>query len=200
MCRRMCKAQLMAFPDFDGRRFGFRSCGDDVVIYEWVRVLDPGRIDVGSHVIVDDFVFLDGGESLSVGSHVHIASYVAIIGGGTVVLEDFVGLAPGVRLVSGTEIVDGSGLTNPTIPDRWRAVQRGTIRVRRHALLGTNVVVHPNVTIGEGTIVGSQSLVTRDLPPWSICFGAPARVIRSRPKDTIGDYERALLVAERGTP
>src|SRR4051812_18005666 len=94
-------------PDFDGRRFGFRSCGDDVRIYEWVRVLDPERIDVGAHVIVDDFVFLDGGESLSIGSHVHIASYVGIVGGGTVVLEDFVGLATGTRLVSGTDIMDG---------------------------------------------------------------------------------------------
>jgi len=184
-------------PDFDGRRFGFRSCGDDVVVYEWVRVLDAGAITVGSHVIVDDFVFLDGGRSLSIGSHVHIASHAAIIGGGTVVLEDFVGLSPGVRLVSGTEVADGSGLTNPTIPDRWRAVRRGTIRICRHALLGTNVVVHPGVTIGEGTVVGSQSLVTRDLPPWSICVGTPARAVRSRPSETITDYERALLAAER---
>ena len=95
--------------EFDGRRFRFRSCGDDVRIYEWVRVLDPERISVGSHVIVDDFVFLDAGESLSIGSHGHIACYAGIIGGGTVVLEDFVGLATGTRLVSGTDIMDGSG-------------------------------------------------------------------------------------------
>jgi acetyltransferase-like isoleucine patch superfamily enzyme len=183
-------------PEFDGQRFGFRACGDDVVIYAWVRVLHADRITVGSHVIVDDFVFLDGGESLSIGSHVHIASHAAVIGGGTVVLEDFAGLSPGVRLVSGTEVMDGSGLTNPTIPDRWRAVRRGTIRIGRHALLGTNVVVHPDVTIGEGTIVGSQSLVTGDLPPWSICVGTPARVVRARPSATIADYERALLAAE----
>lgn len=185
-------------PDFDGRRFGFRACGCDVRIYEWVRILDPKRISVGSYVVVDDFVFLDGGESLSIGSHVHIASYVGIIGGGTVVLEDFVGLASGTRLVSGTDIMDGSGLTGPTIPRCWRAVERGTIRIGRHAVLGTNVVVHPNVTIGEGTIVGSQSLVTKDLPPWSICVGAPARVVRPRPRETIVSYEQALLAAERG--
>ena len=186
-------------PDFDGRRFGFRACGDDVRIYEWVRVLDPERISVGSHVIVDDFVFLDGGESLSIGSHVHIASYVGIVGGGTVVLEDFVGLATGTRLVSGTDIMDGSGLTGPTIPDRWRAVNRGEIHIGRHAVMGANVVVHPNVTIGEGTIVGSQSLVTKSLPPWSICVGVSARVIRQRDSETITAYEGELLSAEVGT-
>jgi galactoside O-acetyltransferase len=186
-------------PDFDGRRFGFRTCGDDVRIYEWVRVLDAERIDVGSHVVVDDFVFLDGGESLSIGSHVHIASFVGIVGGGTVVLEDFVGLATGTRLVSGTDIMDGSGLTGPTIPDRWRAVRRGSIHIGKHAVMGANVVVHPDVTIGEGTIVGSQSLVTRSLPPWSICVGVPARVIRPRESKTITAYEQALLGAEAGT-
>ena len=76
--------------------------------------------------------------------------------------------------------MDGSGLTGPTIPDQWRAVHRGSIHVGRHAVLGANVVVHPDVTIGEGTIVGSQSLVTKNLPPWSICFGVPARVVRER--------------------
>lgn len=192
---RICDAARVA-RDFDGRRFGFRACGDDVVIYEWVRVVDPGRITVGSHVIVDDFVFIDGGQSLTIGSHVHIASHAGIIGGGTVVLDDFAGLAPGVRLVSGTEVMDGSGLTNPTIPQPWRAVHRGTIRIGRHAVVGTNSVVHPDVTIGEGTIVGSQSLVTSDLPPWSICHGIPARVVRPRPRDTVEELERRLLAAE----
>ena len=186
--------------DHDGHRFGFRACGSDVRIYDWVRVLDAPRITVGSHVIVDDFVFLDGGESLSIGSHVHIASFACIIGGGTVVLEDFSGVATGARLVSGTDIMDGSGLTGPTIPDQWRAVERGSIRVGRHAVLGANVVVHPNVTIGEGTIVGSQSLVTKDLPPGSICVGVPARCVRERPRDVIDAHERALLAAEAERP
>lgn len=183
---------------FDAHRFPFRECGDDVRIYEWVRVLDPERIGVGSHVVVDDFVFLDGGASLTIGSHVHIASFVSIIGGGTVVLEDFSGLGAGVRLISGSDVMDGSGLTGPTIPDRWRAVKRGSISIGRHALLATNVVVHPDVTIGEGTIVGSQSVVTKSLPPWSICLGMPARVVRERPRETIDQLERELLAEEAG--
>lgn len=187
------------FNEHDGRRFNFRDCGEDVRIYEWVRILDADRISVGSHVIVDDFVFLDGGGSLTIGSHVHIASYVGIIGGGSVVLEDFVGLATGTRLVSGTDIMDGSGLTGPTIPDRWRAVHRGSIHIGRHAVLGANVVVHPDVTIGEGTIVGSQSLVNKSLPPWSICFGVPARVVRERDSTTVHEFERQLLAAERAS-
>ena len=74
--------------------------------------------------------------------------------------------------------------------------RRGSIHIGKHAVLGANVVVHPNVTIGEGTIVGSQSLVTKSLPPWTICLGVPARVVRPRERETITAYERALLEFE----
>jgi acetyltransferase-like isoleucine patch superfamily enzyme len=177
-------------------RWPFAACGEDVTIYEWVRILDPERIRIGNHVIVDDFVFIDGGEELNIGSHVHIAAFVSLVGGGRIALGDFVGLASGTRIVSGTDLTDGSGLTGPTIPDRWRAVRRSFVQIGAHAMLGTNVVVHPGVTIGEGAIVGSQSLVTRDLPPWSVCIGVPARPVKERPRERVLEYERALRAAE----
>jgi galactoside O-acetyltransferase len=124
---------------------------------------------------------------------VHVASFASLTGGGRITLEDFVGISSGSRLVSGSDLFDGSGLTGPTIPERWRAVERTHIRVGRHAVLGTNVVVHPGVTVGAGAIVGSNSLVTHDLPPWTICFGTPAKPVRERPRDTILEYEQALL-------
>lgn len=177
---------------FDGSRFGFAACGEDVTIYELVRILDPERIAVGSHVIVDDFVFLDGGESLRIGSHVHIAGYVSIIGGGTCMLGDFCGLSAGTRIVTGTDLMDGSGLTGPTIPADLRAVHRGRVEIGRHALLGTNVVVHPDISIGAGTVVGSGSVVLGDLPEWTICVGTPARPIKERPRERILALEEEL--------
>ena len=98
--------------------------------------------------------------------------------------------------MSGSDRFDGSGLTGPTIPERWRSVERRSIEVGRHAVLGTNVVVHPGVKIGDGTIVGSNSLVTRDLPPWTICVGTPAEPVGERPRETMLEYERALLEHE----
>ena len=58
-------------------------------------------------------------------------------------------------------------------------------------------MVHPSVTIGEGTIVGSNSLVTGDLPSRSICIGTPAKPVRERPHETMLGYERELLENER---
>lgn len=49
--------------------------------------------------------------------------------------------------------------------------------------IGVNTTILPGVTIGEGAIIGSCSLVTKDIPAWSIAVGSPAKVIRSVRKD-----------------
>ena len=52
--------------------------------------------------------------------------------------------------------------------------------------------MHPGVTIGEGAVAASNSLVTKDLEPWSIYMGIPARKVREREKDEILKYENEL--------
>lgn len=177
---------------FDGARFGLARCGTDVTIYELVRVVAPGNVTIGDHVIVDDFVFLDGGQRLDIGSYTHIAAYTSIMGGSTCVIGDFVGLSAGTRVVTGTDRFDGSGLTNPTIPDEFRSVHRGVVTIGNHVLTGANTVVLPDVTIGEGAVVGAGSVVTKDLPPWTVCVGSPARPIKDRPSERILELEQEL--------
>lgn len=46
--------------------------------------------------------------------------------------------------------------------------------------IGINVVIVPGVTIGEGSIIGAGAVVTKDVPPYSIVGGVPAKVIKSR--------------------
>ena len=50
-------------------------------------------------------------------------------------------------------------------------------RVGRRASIGSNATILPNVTIGEGALVGAGAVVTRDVPPFAIVSGAPARVV-----------------------
>ncbi len=178
--------------EFRGRRFGFAACGEDVTIYAWVRVLAPERITIGDHVIVDDFAFLDGGRGTRIGSHVHIASFTTVIGGGEADIGDFAGISAGTRIVTGTELVDGSGLTNPTVPDELRAVHRGRVVLGEHVLLGSNVVVHPDVHVGAGAVVGSGAVVLGDVEPWTINVGVPARPVKARPREEI--LRRAEIV------
>ena len=172
---------------------GFKWKGDQVTIWPMAKVVFPERIWVGDHVIIDDFVFIVPGQELVIGSYVHIASFTSVTGGGPFVIEDFGGLSGGCRIYTGSEDFTGAFLTNPTVPSEFRHVTRDGVRIGRHAILGANVVVLPGVTIGEGASVGANSLVMRDLEPWTVNAGTPARPLKARPRDQILALERQLM-------
>jgi galactoside O-acetyltransferase len=166
--------------------------GEDVRIYELTRITAPERITIGDHVIVDDFVFLQGGEGLEIGSYVHLASFTSVTGGGAAVIGDFAGLAAGVRVLTGSDLADGSGMVGPQIPPRLRAVERARTVIGPYAFLGANAVVLPGVTVGAGAVLAAGAVASRDLEPWTIYAGAPARAVRERPKETILAHARTL--------
>lgn len=176
----------------DGRRFPFARIGEDVTIWPKARILSPERIEIGDSVIIDDFVMLMGGERTSIGSFVHIAAYASVMGGGVLEMADFSALSGGVRLYTGTDDFSGEALAGPTVPDRFRKVERSRVALGRHALVGTGCVVLPGVRIGEGAAVGANSLVNRDLAPWTIYAGSPARPLRPRNRERMLALEAEL--------
>jgi maltose O-acetyltransferase len=58
----------------------------------------------------------------------------------------------------------------------------GRIVIGPDAWLGVGVCVMPNVTIGEGAVIGAGSVVTHDVPSWVVAAGVPARVLRAVPQ------------------
>lgn len=170
----------------------FKKIGNNVYIYPLAKILNPEAILIGNNVIIDDFVFLMGGKETKIGNYVHIASFCSITGGGDFIMEDLSGMSSGCRISTGTEDFSGSSLTNPTIPSEFRNVIRSFVIIKKHAILGANVIVHPGVTIGEGAAIGSNSLVLKDVEPWTINIGSPVRVLRKRPKEKIIEMEAKL--------
>ena len=61
------------------------------------------------------------------------------------------------------------------------------VRIEKDAYVGSNAVVMPGVTIGEGAVVGASSLVIKDVEPYHVVVGVPARVMGKRPKVTEPD-------------
>jgi galactoside O-acetyltransferase len=184
---------------YQGTTLDFASAGAEIVLHPACVFILPERMHLGHHVIVSEFTWIHAGITTVVGSFVHLSNHTSIAGGGVCILEDFVGLSAGARIVTGSEMVHGEGLTNPTIPAAFRAVRRSFVHLARHAFLGTNAVVHPGVTIGEGAVVGSGAVVTRDVEPWTITAGVPARPIGTRESRTVKALE-ARIYAELGVP
>jgi galactoside O-acetyltransferase len=177
------------------RKEDFMELGEDVCVWPQAKIVNPGLISIGHRTIIDDFVLIVAGEKpLKIGSFVHIASFCSITGRGGFVMEDFAGFAAGVRVATSDEdYAGGSCLTNPTIPPEYRNVRNAPVHVKKHAIIGTNTVILPGVTVGEGCAVGANALVTRDLPPWSVCVGIPAKPIKDRPCQEILQMEKALF-------
>jgi acetyltransferase-like isoleucine patch superfamily enzyme len=167
-----------------------RRSGQDVTIHPAAKIVGAEEMEVGDSVVIDDFAFILATGGVRLGSFVHIGAHAFIGGGGGFVMDDFSGLSGGVRIYTGNEDYSGGQLTNPTVPAPWRTPHRAPVRIGRHAIVGAGTVVLPGVTIGEGVAVGAQSLVTRDLEPWTVCTGSPARPIKTRPK------ERMLVLEE----
>lgn len=66
------------------------------------------------------------------------------------------------------------------VPIRDQGIAKSRVRIEPDCWLGTKVTVCRGVVVGHGSVIGANSVVTRDLPPYSVAVGAPARVVKSR--------------------
>lgn len=156
--------------------------GPSVTIFDMARIVHPEVVEIGEGTQIDDFVFINGGKGIKIGRHNHIASFVSVIGGGELLTGEYVGIAAGARIVTGTHHYGDGQRISPLIPEEEQCVIRGKIVLEDDVFVGTNAIIHPNVTIGEGAIIGSGSLVLKDVEPWTINVGLPVRVIGHRPR------------------
>ena len=173
--------------------FKFKKIGRNVQIGHNVYFRYPDLVEIGDNVIIDDFGYFTA--AVTIGSYVHIGPHCSVIGGrkSRLIINDFATVAARGSFACGSDSYLGDGMTSSTVPPEYLApTTYGTIELKSHAILGTNVVVHPDVTIGEGAAVGSMSLVTGDLEPWGIYVGIPCRRIKDRPSETILKYEQEI--------
>ena len=158
-----------------------RFVGAGVLIYELAKIARPEVVEIGEGTQIDDFVFINGGNGVRIGRFNHFASFVSVVGGGELITGDYVGIAAGARIVTGTHHYGEGRRISPLIPEEDQCVLRGTIILEDDVFVGTNAIIHPDLTIGEGAIIGSGGLVLKDVEPWTINVGVPTRVIGHRP-------------------
>ena len=62
---------------------------------------------------------------------------------------------------------------------------RGRVHIKHDAWIGAGCIIQPNVTIGEFSIIGAGSVVTKAVPPFTIVAGVPAKILKSIDKETL---------------
>lgn len=162
-------------------RCRFGHFGDNSVIKPRVlylrglkRVAIGKRVTIGKDATISVWTATGSitiGDSCSFGARNHITSCNSI--------------AIGSGLLTGSDVLitdnahgraDRASLALP--PIEREVVSKGPVRIGDNVWLGNNVCVMPGVTIGDGAVVGANSIVTHDLPPYTVCAGIPARPLR----------------------
>lgn len=117
---------------------------------------------IGNHVWVGHFSILDGSEGLTIEEGCQLAGW------------------NGIYTHSSQNSIRLLGEQYVHIPYNERpGYIRGAITIRSYTFLGAGVKVLPGVTIGKGCIIGAGSVVTKDIPDYSLAVGLPAQVVGS---------------------
>lgn len=177
------------------KKIGFKKFGLKVLISDRASIYGAENITIGDNVRVDDFCILSAVEgSIELGSHIHIAAYSCLFGSAGIVMGDFSGLSSFVSIYSASDNYNGDYLIGPTMDkDLTNVISCKTV-IGKYATCGSHAVVLPGASLGEGSILGSQSLAIKPLLDWTIYSGSPAKILKERKK---GLLDKAKLMEER---
>jgi acetyltransferase-like isoleucine patch superfamily enzyme len=132
------------------------SIGDRSTVHESVIIAaNRGRVEIGRRSWIGPFCLIYGNGNVTIGDNVLIAAHTSI----NTVSHHF-------------ERCD--------IPINDQGLYCDPVTIEDDVWLGMNAVILQGVKIGRGAIVGAGAVVTRDVPPWSIVMGVPARVVSRR--------------------
>ncbi len=147
------------FPSHTLRRFLYRLSGVKIgkgsTLHAGVVFYDPKNVSVGEDSIVGEGTVLDGRAKLYIGNHVDIASEVMVYN-------------------SQHDIND----------ETFMAISKAVI-IEDYVFVGPRAIILPGVTIGQGAVVAAGAVVTRDIPPYAVVGGVPAKVIGERKTKTL---------------
>ncbi len=172
------------------------AVGDGVQVDRSVRFIGGGHVRIGNRVRIDCFGLLSAGpDGIEIGDNVHIGAGGYLFGGGgRIALEDFAGLSSRVAIYTATDDYTGAALTNPTVPDEFRTVKTGAVRLGRHVIVGSGSVILPGVALGFGAAVGALTVVRKNVRDCEVVYGNP---MQRMPKPRDGARLRALEQACR---
>lgn len=136
------------------RRFFYRLAGIKIgkgsTIHTGARFYDPRNIVIGDDSIIGEGIVLDGREELTIGSHVDIATDVMIYNS-----------------------------QHDTESDSFQAEDK-PVTIEDYVFIGPRVIILPGVKIGRGAVVGAGAVVTKDVAPFAVVGGVPAKIIGER--------------------
>lgn len=129
--------------------------GDGCIIATHVHLVEPRKLEMRSRASVSPNAILDCRGTLFIGEATMIGIHAIVL-------------------------TSSHRFGRTDIPMRDQGMSVWPVRIEDDVWIGARAVVLPGVTIGRGSIIAAGAVVTRDVPPYSIAGGVPAKVLRSR--------------------
>jgi acetyltransferase-like isoleucine patch superfamily enzyme len=141
-----------------------------------LEALRDGRLEVGDGALLEPGVWITCPDQ----ARIRIGSGSFLNMGVMVAATELVEIGDNVMFANGCFVTDGNHrFDDLDKPVTWQGfTSKGPTRVGDNVWCGANVVITSGVTVGERCVIGANSVVTEDLPPFSIAAGAPAKVLR----------------------
>lgn len=136
--------------------------------------IGPGtRIWAFAHVLRGAVI----GSGCNICDHSYIDEDVVI--GDRVTIKGQVAVVDGMRIADDVFIGPNATFTNDRFPRSRQPFQCQRMVIGKGASIGAGAILLPGVSVGEGAMVGAGAVVTRDVPPFTVVIGNPARVVRA---------------------
>ena len=145
---------LGCIPSHHVRRFFYRLAGMKIgtgsTLHMGARFYNPSNVRIGNDTIIGEGVVLDGRARLTIGDHVDFATEVMVYN-------------------SQHDIQN----------EEFSAISMD-VKIDDYVFVGPRAIILPGVTLGKGAVVAAGAVVTKDVPPFAIVGGVPAKIIGER--------------------
>ena len=150
-------------------RFVFPCTAKGCIVGFNTQIINFTRVNICKYAFLQDHVYLRAGMDgfITIGEGVAINSFAKIFGHGGVTVGNNAQIGPGALLTTTSHDMENKMQTS-----------FHPIRIGDWSWIGANATVLPGITIGEHCIIGAGSMVTKDIPSYSVAVGSPAKVIK----------------------
>jgi acetyltransferase-like isoleucine patch superfamily enzyme len=155
----------------------FARLGKGVVFEPGVLIFHPENIELGDDIYVGHHAILKGyyRNKMVIGSGTWIGQQCFFHSMGNITIGSNVGIGPAVKIITSQHALDDTSK-----PILHAPVVTAPVVIEDDVDIGVGAIIMPGVHIGRGVQVAAGAVVTRDIEPYAIAAGVPARVVRLR--------------------
>ncbi|MDQ5968938.1 MAG: hypothetical protein QG579_95 [Patescibacteria group bacterium] len=137
-------------------RKSFKKIGSDSYVRSFTKIYGPDKLEIGNN------------SGFGARSHIFCSDGGVVLGNDVLMGPEVIIFSSDHNYIDRNIIIKKQGSTNKKVV------------IGNDVYIGARVIILPGVTIGDGAVIGAGAIVTKDIPPYAVAVGVPAKIIRYR--------------------